>query len=498
MNVNKKELNVVNELQNHHQPYQQRFQQQQCRQQNIQNRHRQQHYRQQPYRPQHYRFKVDSRNLRRHDVHGDDDGDGSDGKREVEQQQFEPDSYYNNNKTYPRNGDRMRYDEHNRHYNNSNNNEKEPHFATIDYYENNGNNNMYYYNNYYEDCNPYNEKLYYNKNIRRHDDGLQQSYKRPPLHLRFKDDNKYPTYYYPRSRSPSYQRSIDYIKRQSLPPSSPSSILKQHEFDDYLKNRGSLTTTPLTKTSTTPIEKPPLMLIVLDLNGTLVYRDGVHRLIHPRPYISIFKNYLFRNKNFNIMIWSSAQRINVNKMVKEIFGNDDSNKLLEIWSRDKFPLTNKEYHSKCLTIKDLEMVWDELNKSLKNKNIQPSSSSPPSQSSTILWDQTNTILIDDSPLKAQLQPYNAIHLKEFNRELFHNGNDSELLNVIEYLELLKCQSNISHFIKNRPYDSNRNYANHQNEINIESVSDDTRAMADNYDEEDNEEIIELDLDEEDL
>ncbi|CAJ0917137.1 8224_t:CDS:2 [Entrophospora sp. SA101] len=152
------------ELQIHHQPYQQRYQQQQCRQQNIQNRHRQQHCRQQPYRPQHYRFKVDSRNLHRHDVNGDDDGDGSDGKREeVGQHQFEPDSYYNNNKTYPRNGERMRYDEHNRHYNNSNNNEKEPHFATIDYYENNGNNNMYYYNYYYEDCNPYNEKLYYNK-----------------------------------------------------------------------------------------------------------------------------------------------------------------------------------------------------------------------------------------------------------------------------------------------------------------------------------------------
>ncbi|CAJ0914933.1 15660_t:CDS:2, partial [Entrophospora sp. SA101] len=131
------------ELQIHHQPYQQRYQQQQCRQQNIQNRHRQQHCRQQPYRPQHYRFKVDSRNLHRHDVNGDDDGDGSDGKREeVGQHQFEPDSYYNNNKTYPRNGERMRYDEHNRHYNNSNNNEKEPHFATIDYYENNGNNNI--------------------------------------------------------------------------------------------------------------------------------------------------------------------------------------------------------------------------------------------------------------------------------------------------------------------------------------------------------------------
>ncbi|CAJ0766531.1 2225_t:CDS:2, partial [Entrophospora sp. SA101] len=331
--------------------------------------------------------------------------------------------------------------------------------------------------------------------IIRHDDGLQQSYKRPSLsHSRSKSDNKYSTYYYPRSRSPSYHRSIDYIRKQSL---SPSSILK-HGFDDYSKNHKSLTTTPSTKMSTTSlkkkdleldiikksakkrsenynqillepsirIEEPPPMLIVLDLNGTLVYRDGEHRLIHLRPHISAFKNFLFRNKNFNIMIWSSAQRINVNKMVKEIFGNDDSNKLLEIWSRDKFPLTNKEYHSKCLTIKDLEM--------------------------------TNTILIDDSPLKAQLQPYNAIHLKEFNRELFHNGNDSELLNVIEYLELLKCQSNISHFIKHRPYNSNRNYANHQNEINIESVSDDTRAMADNYEEEDNEEIIELDLDEEDL
>ncbi|CAJ0911513.1 7749_t:CDS:2, partial [Entrophospora sp. SA101] len=145
--------------------------------------------------------------------------------------------------------------------------------------------------------------------IIRHDDGLQQSYKRPSLsHSRSKSDNKYSTYYYPRSRSPSYHRSIDYIRKQSL---SPSSILK-HGFDDYSKNHKSLTTTPSTKMSTTSlkkkdleldiikksakkrsenynqillepsirIEEPPPMLIVLDLNGTLVYRDGEHRLIH--------------------------------------------------------------------------------------------------------------------------------------------------------------------------------------------------------------------------
>ncbi|CAJ0828226.1 14023_t:CDS:2 [Entrophospora sp. SA101] len=377
--------------------------------------------------------------------------------------------------------------------------------------------------------------------IIRHDDGLQQSYKRPSLsHSRSKSDNKYSTYYYPRSRSPSYHRSIDYIRKQSL---SPSSILK-HGFDDYSKNHKSLTTTPSTKMSTTSlkkkdleldiikksakkrsenynqillepsirIEEPPPMLIVLDLNGTLVYRDGEHRLIHLRPHISAFKNFLFRNKNFNIMIWSSAQRINVNRMAKEIFGNGYGEILLEIWSRDKFNLTNEEYHSKCLTIKDLEMVWNELNTSMNKNTIQSSNSErkpspfipPPHsslslQSSSILWDQTNTVLIDDSPLKAQLQPHNAIHLKEFNRELFCDGNDSELLNIIEYLELLKCQSNISHFIKNHPYDSNQNYVNYyQNEINIESVSDNTKIVANNYYEEGNEGIIELDLDEEDL
>ncbi|CAG8467019.1 11262_t:CDS:1 [Diversispora eburnea] len=186
---------------------------------------------------------------------------------------------------------------------------------------------------------------------------------------------------------------------------------------------------------------PSPKLIVLDLNGTLLHRKkrkkGKYR-VDPRPFINEFLEYLFNVDTFSIMIWSSARPENVDRMVREIFGNYRE-RLMAIWGRDKFGLSEEEFFTNFKPIKNLEIVWKEFNEK-NGSNFDGRKKE---------FNQTNTILIDDSPYKAQLQPFNAIHLSEFER----NEEDRELLKIIEYLKLIKYQSNVSTFIKEHPFNA---------------------------------------------
>ncbi|CAG8542577.1 12407_t:CDS:2 [Ambispora leptoticha] len=180
-------------------------------------------------------------------------------------------------------------------------------------------------------------------------------------------------------------------------------------------------------------------LIILDLNGTLVYRDKSHsNRTFPRPFLMQFLDYIF--ERFYVMIWSSASPHNVKKIIDAVFPPRHSNNLVDVWARDTFGLTTFQYNQKWLTIKNLEIVWDRLN-SQNNRGRE----SPP------IWSQKNTVLIDDSPLKAQLQPYNAIHIDEYDVELHRSRRDKELKDVITYLSNLRYESNVSAFMRKNPY-----------------------------------------------
>ncbi|CAG8444219.1 9234_t:CDS:2 [Ambispora gerdemannii] len=179
-------------------------------------------------------------------------------------------------------------------------------------------------------------------------------------------------------------------------------------------------------------------LIILDLNGTLVYRDKSHNnRIFSRPFLMQFLDYIF--ERFYVMIWSSAAPNNVKKIVDAVFPPRHSSNLVDMWARDSFGLTTFQYRQKWLTIKDLEIVWERLNNQNRNRENPP------------IWSQNNTLLIDDSPLKAQLQPYNAIHLDEYDLELHRSRRDEELNDAILYLSDLRYESNVSAFIRKNPY-----------------------------------------------
>jgi hypothetical protein len=112
-------------------------------------------------------------------------------------------------------------------------------------------------------------------------------------------------------------------------------------------------------------------LLVLDLNGTLIYRNkggSNSRISYPRPYLGCFFKYLYRPladenapRPWEVFVWSSAQPHNVRTMlestfdpehIKGLWGDelnedeidlDDGGKVLGVWARDKMGLSDQEY-----------------------------------------------------------------------------------------------------------------------------------------------------------
>jgi hypothetical protein len=120
-------------------------------------------------------------------------------------------------------------------------------------------------------------------------------------------------------------------------------------------------------TPSTPLSSPSDLrkLLILDLNGSLLIRAG-HRAasnrageprlrpVHPRPYMSSFRNYLFHEGTRNwldVMVWSSAQPHSVDSMVDECFGGT-KNALVAVWARDTLGLSAAQYSTSPLTYFD--------------------------------------------------------------------------------------------------------------------------------------------------
>ncbi|KAG1850524.1 hypothetical protein C8R48DRAFT_727460 [Suillus tomentosus] len=175
-------------------------------------------------------------------------------------------------------------------------------------------------------------------------------------------------------------------------------------------------------------------LLVLDLNGTLLIRSqhsrardaygGVHtssaprlRAVQPRPYIPAFRAYLFAPETrewLDTMVWSSAQPHSVADMVDKVFGNAKS-KLVAVWNRGSLGLSKEDYHRKALTTKDLAKPWAllPLGASTAEIAVPLEAAEQAGLASSIAHSALTTLLLDDSPHKARLQPYNHVCIPEY-------------------------------------------------------------------------------------
>ena len=199
------------------------------------------------------------------------------------------------------------------------------------------------------------------------------------------------------------------------------------------------------------LDEPTTKLLILDLNGTLLYRprnpqkdrspDMRQSSIQPilRPHLPEFMSYIFRN--FKIMFWSSATPRNVRSMTEATTTSKQRNQVIATWGRDTLGLSQEEYYQKVITIKDLTKVF-------KDKKVQK-------YCKTGNWDVGNTILLDDSVIKASFQPYNHVCVPEFvlneGEEKVGDVQDDALWQVAGYLDELRYQGHVARFIKQNPF-----------------------------------------------
>ncbi|KAF9099174.1 hypothetical protein BGX29_007267 [Mortierella sp. GBA35] len=239
--------------------------------------------------------------------------------------------------------------------------------------------------------------------------------------------------------------------------------------------------TPIALQEPVTVTKPRTLLVVLDLNGTLFYRaKNNKRFVTPRPHLQAFLDFIF--EHCRVMVWSSAQPHSVDAMLSCGFG-DRVPKLDRVWTRKHFRLSEHDYNKKVLTIKDLEFIWDAIKAErartasakktttatttkaaaatiVPPKAVVDAKKSAIDQQQSVVeeeeeeFDQTNTVLIDDSFDKVQLQPHNGVQLLDFDEDLARAGTDCELLKVRRYLEKLIYQKNVSAYMRVHPFDSN--------------------------------------------
>lgn len=120
------------------------------------------------------------------------------------------------------------------------------------------------------------------------------------------------------------------------------------------------------------------LLLILDLNGVLVYRDKESRMDHKRDNVDVFLDWCF--EHFDVALWSSARKHNVERLAQLVMGEQRMKRLVFMWHQDQCtPHATEENIFK----KPLQKVWD----------IYPHQ-----------YDQTNTFIIDDSKSKMEDNP----------------------------------------------------------------------------------------------
>ncbi|XP_061990837.1 uncharacterized protein LOC133709191 [Rosa rugosa] len=188
-------------------------------------------------------------------------------------------------------------------------------------------------------------------------------------------------------------------------------------------------------------------LLVFDLNGLLVYRvyrsnkpefpsdrtpDGRfgNHLVFKRPFAEEFVQFCL--ERFEIGIWSSALEKNVDAVLDCMMANQ-RNRLLFVWGQSQCTdsgFKSLEKRMKPLFFKELKKVWYHFGGK---------------------YSECDTLLIDDQPYKALLNPaHTGIFLESYNPD---NASDNLLdpngqLGV--YLDGLAAATNAQVYVKENP------------------------------------------------
>jgi hypothetical protein len=196
------------------------------------------------------------------------------------------------------------------------------------------------------------------------------------------------------------------------------------------------------RASLAPVTLPAArhILVVMDLNGTLLHRPNRNsptRFVE-RPYAREFLRYCV--DTFKVVVWSSARPANVTRMCNRLLAPEViAESVVAVWGRNRFGLTQADYEAKVQCYKRLTTVWD-------SPIVQ---ASHPHAAEGGHWDQSNTVLVDDSLEKARSEPFNCIQVPEFAGDVAEPG--FILPQVHDYLNSLCLQGDISAYMHKHPF-----------------------------------------------
>ncbi|CAN7023674.1 hypothetical protein Bca4012_040958 [Brassica carinata] len=232
-----------------------------------------------------------------------------------------------------------------------------------------------------------------------------------------------------------------------------ASLSLSEEADVHAKNTEKVPPLDLEKNNEASVSNPSgsrrRKLLVLDLNGLLA--DIVspladckadinigRRAIFKRPFCEEFLKFCF--DKFEVGIWSSRKKNNVDRITEFLLG-DMKRRLLFCWDMSYCATTtlgSLENRHKYVVFKDLNQLWEKHDPRL------------PWQKGD--YNETNTVLLDDSPYKALLNPpYTAIFPQSYSHQ---NKSDTSLGNGGDlrlHLEKLVEAENVQDFIKKNPF-----------------------------------------------
>jgi hypothetical protein len=125
-------------------------------------------------------------------------------------------------------------------------------------------------------------------------------------------------------------------------------------------------------------------------------------------------------------------------MCKKLFTKPQMDSMVALWTRDDLGLSPTDYGRKIQVYKRLSKVWSHPQLRFLHHDKRD-----------IQWDQTNTVLLDDSPEKAASEPFNLIEIDTYDGR--PSADAWALLQVEDYLETLRMQANVSAYIREHPF-----------------------------------------------
>lgn len=187
---------------------------------------------------------------------------------------------------------------------------------------------------------------------------------------------------------------------------------------------------------------PRPLLVILDVNGTLLRRSRPCDIGQPRIGLRDFLQYLF--SNHVVLFWSSMKSENMWHIVRAILDDSQWARVAGIWGRHTLRLTPAQYNAKIQVYKQLQWVWADPSIQIRH----------PKHNTGGRWNQYNTVLSDDSSEKAAAQPYNLVHVPELrlNAQRIWEREMRVLEQVAGYLQGLSCQGNVSWWMRRSPFE----------------------------------------------